>query len=178
MGEREREREIASSNEGQQWRQNKLEELGSLRERNPLKQLPMNLTVVRIFPTCRTSQLGQTTPTERNNPGRPEQYQQREGRVLISRVLSQTKAGQVRASWSSLAGPLEWQHKSIPKNAITFTPELRLWWSWDRWNHNNKLYKIMKINIIVQPQSIKPNEEDFNLSIRDKSVKPSTSIMQ
>jgi hypothetical protein len=33
-------------------------------------------------------------------------------------------------------------------------------------------------NIIVQPQKVKPNEERFNLSIKDKPLKPSTPITQ
>ena len=61
------------------------------------------------------------------------------------------------------------------KTSITFATGLRFRWTWARFEANNKLYKIMQWNIIVQQGRIKPNDERFDLSLKDKPVKPPKS---
>ena len=61
------------------------------------------------------------------------------------------------------------------KTSITFASGLRFRCSWARWNRNDEHYKNMQRNIIVQEGRIKPNEERFDLPIREHSVKPPTS---
>jgi hypothetical protein len=75
--------------------------------------------------------------------------------------------------WAGVSGPprlespaLEKAEIAETKMTITWASELRCWWSWARWNHNNECYKSMHRNIIVQPRRVKTNEKRFDLSIK------------
>ena len=76
---------------------------------------------------------------------------------------------------AGVSAPLKTGRSSNTKTAITWASELRFWWTWARFEDNNELYKIMQRNIIVQHGRIKPNDERFDLSLNDESVKPPTS---
>ena len=84
---------------------------------------------------------------------------------------SPAKSHRILRSWKT-------GKNSNTKTVITWASELRFWWTWARFEDNNELYKIMQRNIIVQHGRTKPNEERFDLSINDESVKPPTSKTQ
>ena len=79
---------------------------------------------------------------------------------------------------AGVSAPLKTGRSSNTKTTITWASELCFWWTWARFEENNELYKIMQGKVIVHQGSIKPNDERYDLSIKDKPVKPPTSKTQ
>ena len=89
--------------------------------------------------------------------------------VVTQRLKSKKSARHwsFRRAHAGVSGFGKTDRNTNTKTVITWASELCFRWTRARFEDNNELYKIMQRNIIVQQVSIKPNEERFNLSIKE-----------